>query len=137
MRCYSKMATRILFLNFLLLETTHLFAATAAFELLVVDADTMVPIQGVDVVGWFSNNNGWKAWTESAPESLDNETTDENGRCRLKGETNTGNTGTTNPDPAKKPMMNLFIVPFSDSSTIEVIPTENFTQQGLKNTPES
>lgn len=93
MRCYSKMATRILFLNFLLLETTHLFAATAAFELLVVDADTMVPIQGVDVVGWFSNNNGWKAWTESAPESLDNETTDENGRCRLKGETNTGNTG--------------------------------------------
>lgn len=110
MRLNSKMATRTLLLNFLLLVTAHLFAATAAFELLVVDADTMVPIQGVDVVGWFSNNNGWKAWAESAPESLDSKTTDENGRCRLKGKTNTGKTGVNIHNPPSGYYPNSFCV---------------------------
>lgn len=70
-----------------------LFAATAGFNVLVVDADTLAPIKGVDVVGWFSNDNGWKAWTESAPEYVDKKTTDEKGFCHVAGETNTGETG--------------------------------------------
>ena len=70
-----------------------LFAATAGFDVVVVDGDTFAPIKGVDVVGWFSNDNGWKAWTESAPTYRDSRTTDINGYCHVAGETNTGKTG--------------------------------------------
>ena len=70
-----------------------LVAATAGFDVVVVDADTGNPMPGVDVVGWFCNSNGWKAWTEDPPTYKDKATTDENGRCPVKGETNTGETG--------------------------------------------
>ena len=72
---------------------SSLFAATAGFDVVVIDGDTFAPIKGVDVVGWFSNDNGWKAWTESAPEYVDKKTTNENGFCHVAGETNTGETG--------------------------------------------
>ena len=45
----------------------RLNAATAGFDVLVVDADSGTPISNVEVTGWFANSNGWKAWTESAP----------------------------------------------------------------------
>ncbi|MBQ3343109.1 MAG: hypothetical protein IJG84_14510 [Kiritimatiellae bacterium] len=70
-----------------------LAAATAGFDVVVVDADTGKPMSGVVVAGWFGNSNGWKAWTEDPPTYEDKATTDENGRCHVKGETNTGETG--------------------------------------------
>ena len=68
----------------------RLNAATAGFDVLVLDADSGAPISGVDVTGWFSNNNGWKAWTDSAPTYDDKKTTDAKGLCHVEGETNTG-----------------------------------------------
>ena len=44
--------------------TMRLGAATAGFDVLVLDSDSLTPIEGVSVTGWFSNDNGWKAWTE-------------------------------------------------------------------------
>ena len=101
MKYSSRMATRILVPLISLIVTTQLFAATAAYDLVVVDADSRLPLKGVNVVGWFSNDNGWKAWTESAPEYLDRKTTDENGRCHLEGETNNGRTGVNIRNPPK------------------------------------
>ena len=93
MQISNRMLTTILFLASLQVVDFQLVAATAAYDLVVVDADTNLPIKGVNVVGWFSNSNGWKAWTESAPEYEDKKITDENGLCHLAGETNNGRTG--------------------------------------------
>ena len=93
MQISNRMLTTILFLASLQVVDSQLVAATAAYDLVVVDADTNLPIKGVNVVGWFSNSNGWKAWTESAPEYEDKKITDENGLCHLAGETNNGRTG--------------------------------------------
>ena len=68
-------------------------AMAAQFKVKIVDAVTEKPLQGVNVLGWFSNDNGWKAWTESAPEYVDNGVTDRNGKCKLSGTTNTGKVG--------------------------------------------
>ena len=65
----------------------------AHFSVKIVDAVTEKPLQGVKVLGWFSNDNGWRAWTESAPEYVDNGVTDKNGKCRLSGTSNTGKVG--------------------------------------------
>ena len=89
---------------------SSLFAATAGFDVVVVDGDTFAPIKGVDVVGWFSNDNGWKAWTESAPEYVDKKTTNENGFCHVAGETNTGETGVNIHYPPKGYYPNSFRV---------------------------
>ena len=71
----------------------RLNAATAGFDVLVVDADSGTPISNVEVTGWFANSNGWKAWTESAPTYECKRTTDKNGLCHVEGETNNGKTG--------------------------------------------
>ena len=68
-------------------------AATAVFSVKVVDADSLKPIPNVDVRGCFENDNGWKAWTEAAPEYNDDKVTDQNGECLLHGETNNGEVG--------------------------------------------
>ena len=68
-------------------------AATAKFAVKVIDSDTTDPIPSLEVVGWFANNNGWKAWTESAPTYEDKAVTDSNGCCVVKGETNNGRVG--------------------------------------------
>ena len=78
-----------------------LAAATASFDVVVIDADTIKPVSGVNVVGWFGNSNGWKAWTEAAPTYEDKTITDENGRCHVKGETNTGETGVAIKSPPR------------------------------------
>ena len=77
----------------LLLLANYANATTAGFDVRVVDADTNLPLSGVEVVGWFGNSNGWKAWTESAPTYECKRTTDKNGLCHVEGETNNGKTG--------------------------------------------
>lgn len=69
------------------------FGDLARFEALVIDADTGLPISNVVVEASFGNDNGWKAWTESAPINHDTQTTDSYGRCRLSGKTNNGEVG--------------------------------------------
>ena len=103
------MAAMLLYVS-LQMVGLRLVAATAAYDLVVVDADTNQPIKGVDVVAWFSNSNGWKAWTESAPEYEDKKTTDENGLCHLKGETNNGRTGVNIHHPPEGFYPNSFCV---------------------------
>ncbi len=110
MQISSKMFIAMLFTVSLQMCSVQTLAATAAYNLIVVDADTDLPIKGVDVVGWFSNSNGWKAWTESAPEYEDKKTTDENGICHLKGETNNGKTGVNIHYPPKGYYPNSFCV---------------------------
>ena len=89
----SSTVFRIILISLFGVTTIRLSAATAGFDVLVLDADSGAPISGVDVTGWFSNNNGWKAWTDSAPTYDDKKTTDAKGLCHVEGETNTGETG--------------------------------------------
>ena len=65
----------------------------AKFNVVVVSAGDGKPIPDVSVSASFSNDNGWKAWTESAPIYHDVKTTDSYGRCRLSGKTNNGEVG--------------------------------------------
>ena len=61
MQISNRMLTTILFLASLQVVDFQLVAATAAYDLVVVDADTNLPIKGVNVVGWFSKQQ----WMES------------------------------------------------------------------------
>lgn len=63
---------------------------TAKFSVFVVDVDTRAPLRGVEVKAWFENNIGWRAWNEPTPYITDVQTTDNAGRCRMTGKTNTG-----------------------------------------------
>ena len=65
----------------------------AKIEALVVDEDDGRPIPNIVVTASFANDNGWKAWTESAPINHDTQPTDSRGRCRLSGKTNNGEVG--------------------------------------------
>ena len=93
MKYHNKMVNNVLTIMVCLGAARHLLAATAGFDVLVSDADSGIPIEGVEVVGWFGNDNGWKAWTESAPIYEDKKFTNDKGRCHVKGETNNGETG--------------------------------------------
>ena len=89
-------STRIL--NNMLLVMFSLFtcrctATSAGFNVCVIDADTGRPMTGVEVVGWFANSNGWRAWTESALTYECKMLTNENGFCHVTGETNNGEVG--------------------------------------------
>ena len=68
-----------------------IFADTAKFSVVVFSADDLKPIEGVQVHANFWENNGWKAWTQAPHVDVDQQTTDKNGFCRLKGKTNCGN----------------------------------------------
>ena len=46
------------------LTLMSLSAMAAQFSVKIVDAVTEKPLQGVMVRGWFSNDNGWKAWMD-------------------------------------------------------------------------
>jgi len=63
------------------------------YQVRVIDSETRVPLQGVKIRGWFSNENGWEAWTKAAPVYVDEDITDEDGCCSLSGESNTGHVG--------------------------------------------
>ena len=88
----------------------RLDAATAGFDVLVIDADSDTPISNVEVTGWFANSNGWKAWTESAPTYSDTKYTDTNGVCHVEGETNNGKTGVNIRHPPHEYYPNYFVV---------------------------
>ncbi len=75
------------------LFTCRCTAAPAEFNVCVTDAETGCPLTGVEVIGWFANSNGWKAWTESAPTYEYKKLTNENGFCHISGETNNGEVG--------------------------------------------
>lgn len=68
-------------------------ADTAHVSAYVIDEITHAPIPSIKVSASFSNDNGWKAWTESAPIYHDTQETDVNGFCTLKGKTNIGRAG--------------------------------------------
>ena len=68
-------------------------ADTATFNACVVDDEYGQPIKDVLVEASFSNDNGWKAWTESAPIFRDRKKTGLDGFCRLSGKTNIGRAG--------------------------------------------
>lgn len=68
-------------------------ADTARIGAYVIDAVTQKPVPGIKVSASFSNDNGWKAWTESAPIYHDEQLTDANGFCEFKGKTNIGKCG--------------------------------------------
>ena len=68
-------------------------ADTAHISAYVIDEITHAPIPSIKVSASFSNDNGWKAWTESAPIYHDTQETDVNGFCTLKGKTNIGRAG--------------------------------------------
>ena len=101
MKNSNRMANNVLTIIVYLGVARHLLAATAGFDVLVTDADSGIPIEGVEVVGWFGNDNGWRAWTESAPTYSDRKTTDKDGRCHVQGETNIGKTGVNIRNPPK------------------------------------
>ena len=65
----------------------------AKIEAFVVDAENGNPIPNIEVTASFDNENGWKAWTESAPINHDKQITDGHGRCSLSGKTNKGEVG--------------------------------------------
>ena len=68
-----------------------IFADIAKFSVVVLSADDLKPIKGVQVHANFWEKNGWKAWTQAPHVDVDRQTTDKNGFCRLKGNTNCGN----------------------------------------------
>ena len=70
-------------------------ADIAKFTVSVIDDITGEPMKDVEVTAGFGVDAGWKAWTESAPIVEDVRHTDQSGLCRLKGETNTGETWAT------------------------------------------
>ena len=63
------------------------------YQVRVIDSETKMPLQGVKIRGWFSNENGWEAWTKAAPVYVDENITDKEGYCSLAGESNTGHVG--------------------------------------------
>jgi len=69
------------------------FGDMAKIKAVVVDAANGNPIPNIEVTASFDNDNGWKAWTESAPINHDKQITDGHGRCSLSGKTNKGEVG--------------------------------------------
>lgn len=62
----------------------------AAFDTLVLDADAGKPVPGCVVHGHFEAKNGWTDYLAVCTNKEDRQTTDAQGRCRLRGRTNTG-----------------------------------------------
>jgi hypothetical protein len=75
------------------LSPVSVFANTARIGAYVIDDISLKPLAGATIRGGFGNDNGWLAWTQSAPINEDFEVTDEDGRCWVKGETNKGRAG--------------------------------------------
>ena len=78
-----------------------IFADVAKFSVVVVADDNMQPIEGVSVRANFSEDIGWRAWTESPKPFVDIKKTDKIGRCELKGKTNCGRVACWIPKPPK------------------------------------
>jgi hypothetical protein len=85
----------------LLVTSMVLFGDVAKFSVVVVADDNMQPIEGVSVRANFSEDIGWRAWTESPKPFVDIKKTDKIGCCELKGKTNCGRVACWIPKPPK------------------------------------
>ena len=65
-------------------------ADTARFSVVVLDEKEAFPIQDATVRANFSEDIGWRAWTESPKPYVVIEKTDKTGYCCIKGKTNCG-----------------------------------------------
>ena len=65
-------------------------ADIARFSVVVLDFEEGFPISNATVRANFSEDIGWRAWTESPRPYVAIETTDKQGQCALKGKTNCG-----------------------------------------------
>ena len=68
-------------------------ADVAKVAVLVVDDASGKPVEGVQVTGYFTEDIGWRAWTDSSVPNKDAATADRAGRCKLSGKTNCGKVG--------------------------------------------
>lgn len=74
-------------------------ADTACFSVLVLDEKEVFPIPNVTVRANFSEDIGWRAWTESPKPYVVIEKTDKTGYCCIKGKTNCGRVACWIPQP--------------------------------------
>lgn len=74
-------------------------ADTARFSVLVLDDKEVFPIPNVTVRANFSEDIGWRAWTESPKPYVVIEKTDKTGYCCIKGKTNCGRVACWIPQP--------------------------------------
>lgn len=74
-------------------------ADTARFSVLVLDEKEVFPIPNVTVRANFSEDIGWRAWTESPKPYVVIEKTDKTGYCCIKGKTNCGRVACWIPQP--------------------------------------
>lgn len=74
-------------------------ADTARFSVLVLDEKEVFPIPNVTVRANFSEDIGWRAWTESPKPYVVIEKTDKTGYCCMKGKTNCGRVACWIPQP--------------------------------------
>ena len=81
---------KIVYTLLVLIYPVLIFADIAHIGAYVIDSVSQKPVPGIKVSASFSNDNGWRAWIESAPIYHDDQFTDENGYCELKGKTNIG-----------------------------------------------
>jgi len=86
----TKYAGTLLFAG---MATIQVAGDMAKIDALVVGFEDGYPIPNIKVMASFDNDNGWNAWTESAPINHDTQITDIHGRCRLSGKTNNGEVG--------------------------------------------
>ena len=69
------------------------WADKAYVGILVKDAVTGSPVQGVSVIARFEDDIGWRIWSEEPNPDIVSGVTDQEGFCRLSGKTNCGRGG--------------------------------------------
>ena len=74
-------------------------ADTARFSVVVLDDKKALPIPNATVRANFSEDIGWRAWTESPKPYVVIEKTDKTGYCCIKGKTNCGRVACWIPQP--------------------------------------
>lgn len=65
----------------------------AKIKVLVIDDVTQEPLPGIVVRGGFEMDNGWLAWSKTSRPNEDFKVTDQQGMCRVQGQTNCGEAG--------------------------------------------
>ena len=78
---------------FLTVAMLPVLADTVNVEVMVLDDATGLPLEGVCVTGYFTEDIGWRAWTESSVPNRAEALTDKCGLCRVSGKTNCGKVG--------------------------------------------
>ena len=81
------------------LSAAIVIADTARFLVVVLDDKKALPISNATVRANFSEDIGWRAWTESPKPYVVIEKTDKTGYCYIKGKTNCGRVACWIPQP--------------------------------------